>query len=249
MSCALARSSSCRVARDFWSVSKAWVACWMCWSHACSTSRLGSVSVMRQLLSQGSGAAWAVSFIFAPHLAPDHAGVALHGPGEEGEHLAQRRMVGVAGEDGKRVTGFIHEGHSSEQISGIPGGQGTPRAGLHGGKPQRTFRQIENLCHGAFLSRRLLVLFNERGGLFSVNAPLWSQDRNVLAVRSGVGLSQQEGKIFGEPIPECPDVGIMYSIGIQVMCPRQFPRFLSASAVQAEPPGPESEDKSHTEEQ
>src|SRR5713101_1887206 len=139
MSCALARSSSCRVPRDCWSVSKVWVACWMCWSHACNTNRRGSVSVICQLLSQGSGPAWAVSFIFAPHLAPDHAGVALHDPGEEGEHLAQRRMAGVVNEDGKRVTGFIHEGHSGEQISGIPGGQDTPRAGLHRGRPQGMF--------------------------------------------------------------------------------------------------------------
>src|SRR5882672_11522050 len=82
MSCALARSSSCRMLRDCWSVSKVWIACWMCWSHACNTNRRGSVSVICQLLSQGSGAARTVSFIFAPHLAPDHASVALHDPGK-----------------------------------------------------------------------------------------------------------------------------------------------------------------------
>src|SRR5437867_665973 len=88
MSCGLACSCSCRVVKDCRRVANVWVTWWMCWSHACSASRRGRVSVITQFLSEGLGAAWISPFTFADHLAADHPGIELHGPGEEGKHLA-----------------------------------------------------------------------------------------------------------------------------------------------------------------
>src|SRR5713101_8309104 len=158
-------------------------------------------------------------------------------------------MAGVVDEGSKRVAGFIHEGYSGEQISGVLGGQGTPRAGLYRGKPRRTFRQIENLCHAAFLSRHLLFLLNEGGVLFHIGAPLWPQDGDVLAARTGMSLFYQEGKIFSEPVPQRPNGRFMHRIHRQAVRLSERPHFFPTPAVQTEPPSTESARKPHAEEQ